>query len=310
MSKVIILRREKYNQNVIDDMVEHIFEELCNDFSDNVRNVVIKPNLMYYWDASTGETTDPRIVSSVIDNLRRHFGEDTEISVVESDASAMRTKYAFKVLGYDRLCESKEVNLVNLSKGDVVRQKVRLNNDIIELEINRLLLSADFIVNVPKLKLHRNPPILGCALKNSFGLISTPYKFQYHKKLDHYVLAINKIVKSNLVIVDGLVVLGKFPKKMGLLIGANDPVSCDIVASKIAGRNPKRDLIISAALKEDLGKTAFQLVNSDSFLEAVCEDFPKLNPFITSLLWSIQLKLLRIYAWISSDILPPVLRED
>ncbi|GAH40980.1 unnamed protein product [marine sediment metagenome] len=62
---------------------------------------------MYYWDASTGETTDPRIVSSIIDSLRNRFGDNVDICVVESDASAMRTKYAFKVLGYDKLCEEK-----------------------------------------------------------------------------------------------------------------------------------------------------------------------------------------------------------
>ena len=291
-------------------MVEKIFEEICNIPPANVRSIVIKPNMMYYWDASTGETTDPRIVSSIIDNLRGRFGEDVDIYVVESDASSMRTKYTFKVLGYDKLCKKKKVTLINLTEGDIIKKIIDMNQDTVELNVNKLLLNADFIVNVPKLKLHRSPPILSCALKNFFGLISTPYKFQYHPKLGLYVSAINKLVKPNLVIVDGLVVHGKYPKKVGLLIGSNDPVSCDIVASKIAGRNAMRDLIISTALKEGLGKTDFQLVDPDSVLEAVREDFPVLNPFMTSLFWSMQLKLLRIYARFSGDIIPPVLRED
>ena len=310
MSKVIILQRDEYDQNVIDDMVEKIFEAICNSPPVNVRSIVIKPNMMYYWDASTGETTDPRIVSGIIDSLRRRFGEDVNIYVVESDASSMKTKYAFKVLGYDELCKKKGVRLVNISKGDITKTIIKLNQSTIELKVNKLLLNADFIVNVPKLKLHRSPPIISCALKNFFGLISTPFKYQYHPKLSLYVSAINKLVKPNLVIVDGLVVHGKFPKKIGLLIGSNDPVSCDIVASKIAGRNAMRDLIISTALKEGLGKKDFQLIDPDSVLEAVCEDFPASNPFLTSFLWSIQLKLLSLYARISGDILPPVLRDD
>ena len=310
MSKVIILRKDQYDQNIIDEMVEKIFEEICDSPSANVRSILIKPNMMYYWDASTGETTDPRIVSSIIDSLRSRFGEDVDICVVESDASAMRTKYAFKVLGYDKLCEKKGVGLVNLSDGEIVKKKVQLNKGTIDLKVNRLLLSADFVVNVPKLKVHRNPPVLSGALKNFFGLISTRFKFQYHTKLELYVSAINKLVKPNLVIVDGLVVLGKFPNKMGLIIGSDDPVSCDIVASKIAGRNPKRDLIISTALRESLYETNFQLVDPDSVLEAVREDFPQLNPFMTSLKWSIQLKLLRMYARLLGDILPPILRKN
>lgn len=291
-------------------MVEKIFEEICDSPLANVRSIVIKPNMMYYWDASTGETTDPRIVSSIIDSLRRHFGEDVDICVAESDASAMRTKYAFKVLGYDKLCEKKGVSLVNLSEGDVVKEEVHLKHDTIELKVNRLLLSADFVVNVPKMKIHRNPPVVSCALKNFFGLISTPYKFQYHSKLCQYITAINKLVKPNLVIVDGLIVLGKFPKKMGLLLGANDSVSCDIVASKIAGRNPNRDLVISTAVKEGLGETDFQLLDPSLEFETARKKFPQFNPFLTNISWLMQLKLLRTYARVTGDILPPVLRED
>ena len=36
-----------------------------------VNNVVIKPNLCYYWNASTGETTDGRVVCSVIKYLAK-----------------------------------------------------------------------------------------------------------------------------------------------------------------------------------------------------------------------------------------------
>ena len=290
-------------------MVEKIFEEICDNPPTNVRSIVIKPNMMYYWDASTGETTDPRIVSSIIDSLRRRFGEDVDICVVESDASAMRTKYVFQVLGYDKLCEKKGVRLVNLSDGDLVTEKVHLNQVIVDLKVNRLLLSADFVVNVPKLKVHRDPPVISCALKNFFGLISSRFKFKYHPKLGQYASAINKLVKPNLVIVDGLVVLGKFPKKVGLIIGANDPVSCDIVASKIAGRNPELDLIISTAIREGLGETNFQLLDSDAVFKTARKEFPHLNPFLTNVSWLIQLKLLRTYARITNDVIPPILQE-
>jgi len=32
-----------------------------------VKTVLVKPNMCYYWDATTGYTTDPRLVSAIID---------------------------------------------------------------------------------------------------------------------------------------------------------------------------------------------------------------------------------------------------
>ncbi|MGD6806488.1 MAG: DUF362 domain-containing protein, partial [Candidatus Bathyarchaeia archaeon] len=76
-------------------------------FSSSVRRVVIKPNLCYYWDATTGQTTSPRFVSELIDLLREQINPNIEVAIVESDASAMRCKYAFRMLGYTRLAKEK-----------------------------------------------------------------------------------------------------------------------------------------------------------------------------------------------------------
>ena len=59
-------------------------------FPRNVENVVIKPNMCYYWDYSTGQTTDPKFVAALIDILRSQIRSDLDISIVESDASAMK----------------------------------------------------------------------------------------------------------------------------------------------------------------------------------------------------------------------------
>ena len=45
-----------------------------------------------------------------------------DIAIVESDASAMRCKYAFSMLGYEKLAKEKNVRLVNLSE-DESRQR-------------------------------------------------------------------------------------------------------------------------------------------------------------------------------------------
>ena len=103
--------------------------------------------------------------------------------------------------------------------------------------------------------------------------------------------------------------LGKYPKKLGTLLASNDPVSCDLLASKIAGKNPKRDIIISEAVKEGIGQTQYELFDPHSILDDLIDDFPRVSSFTSGLLWQLQLFMLRTYAKLIGDILPPVLND-
>ena len=175
----------------VEGVVFKALDLLNQDWASDVDSVVIKPNLCYYWDYSTGETTDPRVVSAIIDYVRGRTGKDARILVAEADASAMRTKYAFKVLGYDRLSSDKDVELLNLSEGETVEREVTVRGEKIALSVNKVLLDSDLTINVPKLKYHRSVG-LTCALKNMFGSIAVPRKARYHSRLSDVIVAINK----------------------------------------------------------------------------------------------------------------------
>ncbi len=75
MAKVTItqVKSQPFSNSEIDSAVAKSIDNLNYDFS-NVQNVIIKPNLCYYWVASTGETTDGRVVCSVIKYLREKIG--------------------------------------------------------------------------------------------------------------------------------------------------------------------------------------------------------------------------------------------
>lgn len=217
MAKVVLTQTKtpNYTEADIFDTVEKALGMLEYDFSGKIRTVVIKPNLCYYWDYSTGETTDPRVVSAVIDCIRVKIGSDIDISIAEADASAMKTKFAFSVLGYDKLCQKKNVNLINLCQGEIHDVPVKVGGKDFSLPINEILLNADLIINMPKLKTH-NFVGTTCALKNIFGAISKPRKYTYHKMISHVIVGVNKIVKSDIVVVDGLVARGLTPRNSGL----------------------------------------------------------------------------------------------
>ena len=219
-------------------------------------NVVIKPNMCYYWDYSTGLTTDPEFVSALIDVLRNQISPDLHISIVESDASAMKCKHAFKLLGYERMAEKCDVRLVNLSEDKGEKVEVWINKQRFSFILPQTVRNADLRINVPKIKYATHTKI-SCALKNIFGCNPNPAKFKYHSILDETIVALNKIMKFDLHILDGIIVAGSRPRKLGLVMTSQDPVALDAAVAKLTGINPKSIRHITLAHKERLGNISF-----------------------------------------------------
>ena len=221
-----------------------------------IERVVIKPNLCYYWDYSTGQTTDPKFVLALVDILREKTAA-TDIAIVESDASAMKCKYAFSFLGYTKLFKDQDVRLINLSeeKGEAVT--VSCGGQSHEFLVPQVIKNADLKINLPKIKFTMKGIDLTCALKNIYGCNPYGSKFKYHPDLGNVIVALNKAMKFDLCIIDGNVVSGIAPRKLGLVMASKDPVAMDIAAAKIAGLNPKKIRYIKLASQEGLGSMNF-----------------------------------------------------
>lgn len=224
--------------------------------SSKLENIVIKPNMCYYWDYSTGQTTDPEFIAALIDVLREQISPDINISIVESDASAMKCKHAFKFLRYEKMAEEYHVNLVNLSEVESKLVKVELENQSFKFMVPKIINDADLRINVPKIKYMKSSKIT-CALKNIYGCNPYPKKFKYHQKLDETIVALNKVMQFDLCIIDGIIVSGIQPRKLGLVMASKDPVAIDAAAAKIAGINPRTIRHLQLAEKEGLGNTDF-----------------------------------------------------
>ena len=223
----------------------------------NIKSVVIKPNMCYYWDYTTGQTTDPKFVAALIDLIREKISPDTDISIVESDASAMKCKYAFKMLGYEKLSLNRDVKLVNLSEDKCDDVEVTVGNQSFRLTVPWTIRDANLKINIPKIKYTFEKIKLTCALKNIFGCNPYPKKFKYHSKIEEAIVALNKVMKFDLCIIDGNVVSGAKPRKIGLVMASKDPVAIDAAAAKIARINPKTIKYLQLAAKEGIGHTNF-----------------------------------------------------
>jgi len=247
--------------NTLKKAIKESFK-LINYSFPKAEKVVIKPNMCYYWDYSTGQTTDPNFVAALIEILREEISPDVEISIVESDASAMKCKYAFKYLGYEKLAKEYQVRLVNLSEVESEPLKVKVENETFEFMIPKIIKKADLRINVPKMKYMIFTKI-SCALKNIFGCNPYPKKFKYHSKLNNVIVALNKAMPFGLHILDGIIVCGSKTSKLGLIMASQDPVAMDAAAATIMGVNPHSIRHIMLAEKEGLGKSSFIVKGMD-----------------------------------------------
>lgn len=311
MAKVVLTSTASKNfaDKDIQNAVSRSFDLLGYNHKKKIDTIIIKPNLCYYWDYSTGETTDPRVISAIIDYLRARINDDVSIFIAEADATAMKCQYAFKMLGYENLSQTKNVDLINLSEGEIVEKQVSIKNNIMTLPVNKMLLESDLIINVPKLRTH-NLVGMTCSLKNMFGAIAKPRKFSYHKNLDDTIVGINKLVKSDICIVDGIIARGKYSKKTGLILAGDDGLATDFVVAKILGFNPRSIGYLKLAEKENVGEVNnTELIEDKTSMKEAKKLFPGSSFLLHKLSWGLQLKLLDVYFKLSGDISPPFLKK-
>jgi uncharacterized protein (DUF362 family) len=269
---------------------------------------LIKTNACFYWGPSTGQTTDLRVISGLIDYLRDKFGRDIMIRVGEADGSAMKVKHVFDVLNYVELARQKHVELINLSEGEKFEKEVTVAGRKVVLPFSRSILDSDMIVNVPKMKTHPLT-IMTCCLKNVYGIIYEPHKYRnYHSFLDVAIVAANKVVRPNLNVVDAVVAGGRQPFRLGCLLAGTDPLAVDSVTAKIMGYNPSRIPHLALARKEGLSETSeVTLVGEDP--EPFRDIFPRRNVRLEMKTVAILYSLLSFYSRIVGDIIPPSMEK-
>jgi uncharacterized protein (DUF362 family) len=257
MSLVSLVKIAQNTEEPLKEAITQSLSLLNYTFSKNIRRVVIKPNLCYYWDYTTGQTTDPKFVSALIDLLREEIGPEIDIAIIESDASAMRCKYAFRMLGYEKLATDKGVRLVNLSEDQAANVDVTCNGVSYNFMMPQSISEADLKINIAHIKYTVDPVRLTCALKNVFGCNPYIKKYKYHPDLGNVIVALNKAMKFDLCLIDNNIAAGVQPRRMGLVMASQDPVALDVVSAKIAWLNPDKIPYFAVAEREGVGTRAY-----------------------------------------------------
>jgi len=130
--------------------------------------ILIKPNLVFALQSSTGFTTDPLIVESLIE-----LCEDSGPSriVVAEGSGGTDTQLAFEKCGYLPLKERHGIDLVDLNRATTVNVDVPGGRYLRRISLPRIVLESDLIINVPKVKLYRSGRWASICIKNLLGLV-------------------------------------------------------------------------------------------------------------------------------------------
>jgi len=176
------------------------------------------------------------------------------VVIMESSWIADNADHAFEVCGYQDLSKRYNVPLVNLRYDATVS----IPTAKMPMDICKKALEIGYLINVPVLKAHCLTRFT-CALKNLKGLVSDPEKRRFHAHGLHYPIAcLNTILKTDLVIVDGIIgdltqELGGNPLAMNRLIAGRDPVLVDAYAATLIGYRPEDIDYITMADKLGVG---------------------------------------------------------
>lgn len=238
-SRVLILNTDLASVYASIEKTFHFFK---NEINERPKKVAIKLNLCSFKLPETGAISHPIVVEQLLRFLRQKYGEDIEISLVESDTATRNIDSLYEILGFKDIADKYKAKCINLSKDEIIR--IRIKGYYFEwLLAPRTLVESDLFISLPKLKTHADCKIT-CGLKNQFGCIPYKHKAKFHRKLNDVIADVNLAFKPDLVLMDGIIGMGGpgpingVPKNFNIMLASDDVVALDCVCAKILGFNP------------------------------------------------------------------------
>ena len=200
--------------------------------------VLLKPNLN-----GTEGYTNPDLVDALITILRDAGA--SEISIGEATfGDARMTDMLFRKTGYADLARRHGIPLHNLNASLAVTVPVEKPLAAESLLIAREAIEADFIINLPVMKVHYATGVT-LALKNMKGVLVGDQKRKFHEiGLDNAIADLSGVIRPALNIIDATTCMERMGPRGGdsfrldLLVAGADAVETDIIAARIMGFEP------------------------------------------------------------------------
>ena len=178
MSLVSLVKINHKNQNPLKQAIIESLQLIDYSFDKTIKKVVIKPNLCYYWDCSTGQTSDPRFVAELIDLLRQEISAMSRLRLWSRTLRRCVANTLLECLGLNAWQRRKMFGWLIFQRNPATTRMCHVNGKAYSFKVPKIIQEADLKINLPKIKYTVDPIKLTCALKNLYGCNPVPKKIQ------------------------------------------------------------------------------------------------------------------------------------
>ena len=276
MSRVSTVKCSDYSTEKVENAVREAVSLAggIEKFIKKGERVLLKPNLLAPKAPNLAVTTHPEILRAVIRLVKNagakpFVGDSPGGTVVASSgtsrAFAMLDKY-WADTGMKKICEEEGAEIVSFETGGVEIFEFKKRKCVPKINISKVALSFDSVIDLPKLKTHGLVLYTG-AIKNLYGCVPGLKKAEYHMQAVHpdvfsqLLVDIFSVVKPKLSIMDGIMGMdGNGPshgriRNFGVVIAGGDSVAVDRVSSMVIGFGKNEISAINIAGKQGLGES-------------------------------------------------------
>ena len=226
--------------------------------------IIIKPNLVAPATPDKGATTDRRICKSIADQVKELGGRPI---IAESSCIGVDTEDSIRASRYDEL-RNQGYEVLDLKGCPLVNIAVPHGEVLTELRLPRVVVEADAIISVPKLKTHDQAPAT-LAIKNMKGILPDVLKKKFHTTFGVFqaVAEFNSVLPPAFSVVDGIIGQEGFgpvfgtPIELDLILAGRDPVAVDTVAGMVMGIAPETMEITKRAAALGVGTMNLDLID-------------------------------------------------
>jgi uncharacterized protein (DUF362 family) len=243
------------------DLVTRGLRELAVDVRG--KRVFLKPNMVEY-EAGTAINTDPLVIVGAAHAFRSAGA--AEVVIGEGPGHRRDTEYLLTRTGlYDHLRECR-IRFIDLNHDDVRDTPLETRYmGLRQLALPVELVASDFIVSMPKLKMHHWAGMTA-SMKNLFGVLpgavyGWPKNILHVHGIDNSILDLNATVRPHFTIVDAVTamegdgpIMG-VPRHLGMIAMGYDLPAVDATCARIIGLDPDRLPYLAEAGKF-IGNTA------------------------------------------------------
>lgn len=288
-STISIQRCNDYKMGLLKEALSNIFQPF-GGFQAIIHRgdqVLVKPNLLKPSLPNTAVTTHPALIQALLE-ICLDMGAKP---FVGDSPGFFSLKRVSEVTGLKKIADKLGIK-VHEFKNPVSIPSIHGGRTLHRFKLDRRVLDADCIVNVPKLKAHQQVVLTG-AIKNLYGSIPGKRKAKYHYQFGErenlfgeMLLENYQLIKPTFTVVDGILAMegngpahGK-PRTLGLLLGGKDGIAIDRVLCEILQIDPRKVITLQAAMELNVGAYDMDQINvvGEALKNLIVSDFLMAQP--------------------------------